>query len=56
LDQPIGAGGFGYDPLFVPTGYSQSLGELGEDVKNRLSHRARALEKLRGGLLVGAKK
>jgi XTP/dITP diphosphohydrolase len=56
LDQPIGAGGFGYDPLFVPTGYSQSFGELGEDVKNRLSHRARALEKLRGGLLVGAKK
>jgi len=51
LDRPSGAGGFGYDPLFVPTGYSQTFGELGEDVKNRLSHRARALEKLRGSLL-----
>jgi XTP/dITP diphosphohydrolase len=43
---PAGQGGFGYDPLFVPEGYAQSFGELGEDVKNRLSHRARALEKL----------
>ncbi len=47
---PAGQGGFGYDPLFVPDGYAQSFGELGEDVKNRLSHRARALEKLRGRL------
>lgn len=44
---PAGQGGFGYDPLFVPDGYAQSFGELGEDVKNQLSHRARALEKLR---------
>jgi XTP/dITP diphosphohydrolase len=51
LDHPSGVGGFGYDPLFVPIGYSESFGELGEDVKNRLSHRARALEKLRGSLL-----
>jgi XTP/dITP diphosphohydrolase len=43
---PAGQGGFGYDPLFVPDGYQQSFGELGEDVKNRLSHRARALAKL----------
>lgn len=42
-----GAKGFGYDPLFVPTGFEQSFAELGEDVKNRISHRARALEKLR---------
>ena len=42
-----GQGGFGYDPLFVPDGYKQSFAELGEDVKNRLSHRAKALEKLK---------
>ncbi len=42
-----GQGGFGYDPLFVPEGYDLTFGELGEEVKNRLSHRARALEKLR---------
>lgn len=44
---PAGKGGFGYDPLFVPIGYEQSFAELGEDVKNRLSHRAKALDKLR---------
>ena len=42
-----GAGGFGYDPLFVPDGFAQSFAELGEDVKNRLSHRAQALAKLK---------
>ena len=42
-----GAGGFGYDPLFVPDGFTQSFAELGEDVKNRLSHRAQALAKLK---------
>jgi XTP/dITP diphosphohydrolase len=45
---PSGAKGFGYDPLFVPDGFDRSFAELGEDVKNRLSHRAKALEKLRG--------
>jgi XTP/dITP diphosphohydrolase len=44
---PSGALGFGYDPLFVPEGYDQTFAELGEDVKNRLSHRAKALAKLR---------
>lgn len=44
---PSGAKGFGYDPLFVPEGFTQSFAELGEDVKNRISHRARALAKLR---------
>jgi XTP/dITP diphosphohydrolase len=44
---PRGQGGFGYDPLFVPNGFEQSFAELGEDVKNRLSHRSKALEKLR---------
>ncbi|MGC3960551.1 MAG: non-canonical purine NTP pyrophosphatase [Verrucomicrobiota bacterium] len=44
---PRGQGGFGYDPLFVPVGYEVSFAELGESAKNQISHRARALEKLR---------
>ncbi|TAG07663.1 MAG: RdgB/HAM1 family non-canonical purine NTP pyrophosphatase [Verrucomicrobia bacterium] len=43
LDHMSGQGGFGYDPLFVPEGYSESFAELGDEVKNQLSHRARAL-------------
>jgi XTP/dITP diphosphohydrolase len=42
-----GQGGFGYDPLFIPNGYEVSFAELGEDVKNHLSHRANALGKLK---------
>ncbi|HEV7924533.1 MAG TPA: non-canonical purine NTP pyrophosphatase [Verrucomicrobiae bacterium] len=42
-----GAGGFGYDPLFVPEGFVESFAELGEEVKNKISHRARALAQLR---------
>jgi XTP/dITP diphosphohydrolase len=45
--EPRGKNGFGYDPLFMPVGFEQSFAELGEDVKNRLSHRAQALEKLK---------
>jgi len=45
-----GQGGFGYDPLFVPDGFTQSFAELGEDVKNQLSHRAKALAKLKNFL------
>lgn len=41
-----GKGGFGYDPLFIPDGFDVSFAELGEDVKNKLSHRAKALAKL----------
>src|SRR5208282_6245340 len=47
LFEPRGQNGFGYDPLFVPMGFEQTFAELGEDVKNKLSHRARALEKLK---------
>jgi XTP/dITP diphosphohydrolase len=47
LDMPRGANGFGYDPLFVPTGFNESFAELGEAAKNRISHRSKALEKLR---------
>ena len=49
---PSGAGGFGYDPLFVPSGFDQSFAEMGEDVKNRISHRANALSKLRQRFVV----
>jgi XTP/dITP diphosphohydrolase len=48
---PGGQGGFGYDPLFIPDGYDVSFAELGEDVKNKLSHRAKALAKVRQYLL-----
>jgi XTP/dITP diphosphohydrolase len=44
---PRGGGGFGYDPLFVPNGFSQTFGELPVATKNRLSHRAHALSQLR---------
>jgi XTP/dITP diphosphohydrolase len=47
LERPSGSGGFGYDPLFVPQGWDRPFAELGAEVKNRLSHRARALEALR---------
>jgi XTP/dITP diphosphohydrolase len=45
--EPRGANGFGYDPLFVPNGFDETFADLGEDIKNKLSHRARALEKLK---------
>ena len=45
-EKPQGEGGFGYDPLFVPEGYTQSFAELGANVKNKISHRARAMQKL----------
>jgi XTP/dITP diphosphohydrolase len=48
--EPRGQNGFGYDPLFVPDGYEQSFAELGEEVKNQLSHRAKALARLEAGL------
>lgn len=45
-DKPSGQGGFGYDPLFVPEGYPASFAELGDEIKNQLSHRAKALMQL----------
>lgn len=41
-----GTQGFGYDPVFIPEGNSKTFAELGEDVKNTISHRARAVQKL----------
>ena len=44
---PSGRYGFGYDPIFVPVGYDKTFAALGADVKNRISHRAKALEKMK---------
>ena len=41
-----GVGGFGYDPIFIPEGFDQTFSELGEQTKNKISHRGRALQKL----------
>lgn len=51
ISEPKGAQGFGYDPLFVPNGFNQTFAELGEDVKNRISHRAQAMKKFRETVL-----
>jgi XTP/dITP diphosphohydrolase len=48
--EPRGAGGFGYDPLFLIPEYHRTFGELSPLVKSQLSHRARAFAKLRAGL------
>ena len=45
-----GEGGFGYDPLFVPDGHEESFARLGEEVKNTMSHRSRALDGVKGWL------
>ena len=50
VDPPRGRNGFGYDPIFLPKGFDQTFGELSPAEKDRLSHRARALEKLRAFL------
>ena len=43
IDTPRGEGGFGYDPMFIPEGFDQTLGELDPAVKKELSHRSKAL-------------
>ena len=44
ITKAIGDGGFGYDPMFIPLGYDKTLGELDENIKRELSHRAKALK------------
>ena len=46
IEEKRGVAGFGYDPIFVPEGHDQTFAELGNDIKNTISHRARAVEKL----------
>jgi XTP/dITP diphosphohydrolase len=45
-EQRSGTGGFGYDPVFIPDGYDLTFAELGEDIKNKISHRALATKQL----------
>ncbi len=47
LETPAGEGGFGYDPVFAPDGYDRSFAQLGTEIKNQISHRARALAAFR---------
>lgn len=46
LEEPEGSGGFGYDPLFAPEGFDKSFGLLPAETKNKISHRAQALNKM----------
>jgi len=44
INKAVGEGGFGYDPMFIPLGYDKTLGELDDEIKKSLSHRAKALK------------
>jgi len=49
-EQPRGEGGFGYDPLFIPTGYGETFAEMAAATKNAIGHRGRALQAFRAFL------
>jgi XTP/dITP diphosphohydrolase len=46
IDENRGSKGYGYDPIFIPEGYEQSFAEMGDDLKNTMSHRYRATQRL----------
>lgn len=50
-EEPAGENGFGYDPIFVPEGYEESFAQLSAEIKNTISHRGKAIEKLRAFLV-----
>ncbi|ACB40430.1 XTP/dITP diphosphatase [Pyrobaculum neutrophilum] len=50
-EEPRGSGGFGFDPVFIPEGFDKTYAELGDEVKNRVSHRAKAFISLGNWLL-----
>jgi XTP/dITP diphosphohydrolase len=50
IPEAKGAHGFGYDPLFIPNGFTQTFAELGDHTKNQISHRAAAMQKLRAAI------
>jgi XTP/dITP diphosphohydrolase len=47
---PLGSHGFGYDPIFIPNGFEETFAELPDEVKNNISHRAKAIRKLQAEL------
>jgi XTP/dITP diphosphohydrolase len=49
-ERPRGSHGFGYDPIFIPDGFKETFAELPEEVKNNISHRAKAIRKLQAKL------
>ena len=50
ITKAIGDGGFGYDPMFIPEGFNNTLGELDDEIKKELSHRSKALKLARSVL------
>jgi XTP/dITP diphosphohydrolase len=56
IEERRGIAGFGYDPLFVPFGYKKTFAELGNNIKNTISHRAKAVQQLTAFLSTLSKK